>query len=52
MAKVNFSDWNKNYLQQSSYKANSWKIENAFGTTFAGESLWGSPLFTLWKETE
>ena len=39
IAKVNYSDWNKNDLQQLSYNARNYKIENVFSTTFAGESL-------------
>ena len=39
IAKVNYSDWNKNDLQQLSYNVRNCKIENVFGTTFAGESL-------------
>lgn len=39
IAKVNYSDGNKNDLQQLSYNARNCKIENVFGTTFAGESL-------------
>ena len=39
IAKVNYSDWNKNDLQQLSYNVRNCKIENVFGTKFAGESL-------------